>query len=125
VTHTALLTSLLRERGVAVAALHGDLGKTERARGVAALDASEVSVVVTTTSLIAEGFDQPKLDYLAVTTPMSYEWCVSRTVPGKLGAVVVDYCDDNALCWSSWSKRGAVCRAECLTITTHGEEGAA
>lgn len=132
VAHTALLTSLLQERGMAVATLRGGLGKTERAWVVAALDTGEVSVVVATTSLIAEGFDQPKLDYLALTTPMSYGGRVkqaigriARTAPHKADAVVVDYCDDCALCWSSWGKRGAVYRAEGLRIVTASEERAA
>jgi len=129
VPHTATLTRLLTEQGVAAAALHGSLGTTERARVVAALDTGEVSVVVATSSLIAEGFDQPRLDYLALTTPMSYAGRVqqaigriSRAAPGKRDAVVVDYADDCALCWSSWGKRAAVYRAEGLTITTWAGE---
>ncbi len=129
VPHATMLTRLLTERGVAAAALHGALGKTERARVVAALATGAVSVVVATTSLIAEGFDQPTLDYLALTTPISYAGRVTqaigriaRAAPGKRDAVVLDYCDDCALTWSSWAKRAAVYRAEGLRIATWAQE---
>jgi len=119
--HVDELTALLKQEAVAAVALHGRLGKRERARVVAALNAGEVSVLVATTALIAEGFDSPRLDYLALVTPMAYSGRVrqaigrvSRTAFGKTGATVVDYCDDHALCWSTWKKRATTYREDGL-----------
>ncbi len=115
VSHVRELTRLLRARGIAAAALYGSLGKKARGRVVEDLAAGELAVVVATISLIAEGFDAPRLDALFLTTPMSYGGRVvqaigrvSRTAPGKEDAIVVDYTDDNRLLWATWRNRKGV-----------------
>jgi len=115
VSHVEELTRLLQKRGITTAALHGQLGKGVRARVVEDLAAGELAVVVATISLIAEGFDAPRLDALFLTTPMSYGGRVvqaigriSRTAPGKEDAIVVDYTDDNRLLWATWRNRKGV-----------------
>ena len=115
VNHVEELTRLLRARGIAAAALYGSLGKKARGRVVEDLADGALAVVVATISLIAEGFDAPRLDGLFLTTPMSYGGRVvqaigrvSRTAPGKEDAIVVDYTDDNRLLWATWRNRKGV-----------------
>jgi len=115
VEHARALTTLLQGKGVAAAALHGQQGKRERARVVAAAGAGELDVVVATCALVGEGFDCPRLDALFLATPVSYEGRivqyigrVSRTASGKTDALVFDYTDDHRMLWASWRKRAQV-----------------
>jgi len=125
VDHVERLTKMLAAAGVSAAALHGQLGKRTRGEVVAMTAAGTVQAVVATGSLIGEGFDSPRLDALFLATPVSYVGRVtqyigrvSRTAPGKTGALVVDYCDDNRMLWASWGKRGRLYRSAGLPITS-------
>jgi len=125
VGHVEQLTAMLQAAGVAAVALHGGLGKRERTAVVAALNAGELAAVVATGSLVGEGFDVPRLDWLALATPVSYSGRVtqyigrvSRTAPGKDDAVVIDYCDNHRMLWSTWKNRKAVYIKQGCPMTT-------
>jgi len=125
VGHVEELTRLLQERGIAAAALYGQLGKKVRGQVVADIGAGVIDVAVATGSLVGEGFDCPRLDALFLATPVSYHGRVvqylgrvSRTAPGKVDALVVDYCDDNRMLWSTWRNRRLVYEAQGCAIAT-------
>ncbi len=133
VGHVQELTRLLHERGIAAAALYGSLGKKARGQVVADMGAGVIDVAVATGSLVGEGFDCPRLDALFLATPVSYHGRVvqylgrvSRTAPGKRDALVVDYCDDARMLWSTWKNRrlvyereGCAIVASPATLTAH------
>jgi superfamily II DNA or RNA helicase len=113
--HTDVLADSLNALGVSTAPLHGQKSKRNRASIVAALGAGELSCVVATGSLVGEGFDYPPFSALFLTTPASYAGRiiqyvgrVKRTAPGKVDAIVYDYCDDHPMLWAGWRKRKAV-----------------
>ncbi len=125
VGHVRELTRLLQERGIAAAALYGSLGKKARGQVVADIGAGVIDVAVATGSLVGEGLDCPRLDALFLATPVSYHGRVvqylgrvSRTAPGKRSAIVVDYCDDNRMLWSTWRNRRLVYEAQGCPIAT-------
>jgi len=125
VGHVQELTRLLHERGIAAAALYGSLGKKVRGQVVEDIGAGVIDVAVATCSLVGEGFDCPHLDALFLATPVSYHGRVvqylgrvSRTAPGKVDALVVDYCDDNRMLWSTWRNRRLVYEAQGCPIAT-------
>ncbi len=125
VDHVERLAEMLTAAGVGAAALHGQLGKRARGAVVAALGAGTLQAVVATGSLIGEGFDCPRLDALFLATPVSfvgrvvqYVGRVSRSAPGKVDALVYDYCDECAMLWASWGKRGRLYRSMGLLITS-------
>jgi len=119
VEHVEALTALLQAEGVCAAALHGSLGKKTRGQVVEDLGTGVLHVVVATGSLVGEGFDCPRLDALFLATPVSYSGRVtqylgrvSRTAPGKVDALVYDYCDDHRMLWSTYRNRAAVYREQ-------------
>jgi len=119
VEHVEALTALLQAEGVCAAALHGSLGKKTRGQVVEDLGTGVLHVVVATGSLVGEGFDWPRLDALFLATPVSYSGRVtqylgrvSRTAPGKVDALVYDYCDDHRMLWSTYRNRAAVYREQ-------------
>jgi len=125
VGHVQELTRLLHERGIAAAALYGSLGKKVRGQVVEDIGAGVIDVAVATCSLVGEGFDCPHLDALFLATPVSYHGRVvqylgrvSRTAPGKVDALVVDYCDDNRMLWSTWRNRRIVYERQGCAIAT-------
>lgn len=115
IEHVEDLARLLQGRGIAADALHGKVSGKERISIVTALINGELEAVAATCSLIGEGFDCPRLDTLFLATPVSFSGRVeqylgriSRTAPGKVDAVVYDYCDDHPMLWASWKKRADV-----------------
>jgi len=115
VEHVEDLARLLQRRGIAAGALHGQLGKSARAHIVEDLASGALAVAVATGSLVGEGFDCPRLDALFLATPVSYRGRVtqylgrvSRTAPGKVDALVYDYCDDHPMLWASYRHRRGV-----------------
>ncbi len=125
VGHVQELTRLLHERGIAAAALYGQLRKKVRGQVVADIGAGVIDVAVATGSLVGEGLDCPRLDALFLATPVSYHGRVvqylgrvSRTAPGKRSALVVDYCDDNRMLWSTWRNRRIVYERQGCPIAT-------
>ncbi len=119
VDHVETLTALLQAEAVRAAVLHGRLGKRTRGQVVEDLAAGALDVAVATGSLVGEGFDCPRLDALFLATPVSYSGRVvqyigrvSRTAPGKVDALVFDYCDDHRMLWSTYRNRAAVYREQ-------------
>jgi len=89
------------------------------------MNAGDLAAVVATGSLVGEGFDVPRTDWLALATPVSYGGRVvqyigrvSRTAPGKTDAIVVDYTDDHRMLWSTWKNRRLVYERQGCAITT-------
>jgi superfamily II DNA or RNA helicase len=123
VEHVETLTAMLKDVGLAAAALHGQMPKGERQATVAALDAGTISVVVATGQLIGEGFDCPQLSALFLATPLSYAGRliqylgrISRSADGKRDTVVVDYVDNHGMLVASSRKRAHVYAAQGLRM---------
>jgi len=130
VGHVEQLAAMFTAAGIASGALHGQMGKRKRGEVVEGLTAGTLQAVVATGSLVGEGFDAPSLDTLFLATPVSYSGRVvqylgrvSRTAPGKTDAIVVDYCDDHAMLWSSYRNRKAVYVAQGCAISMSPASG--
>ncbi len=96
------------------------------------MNAGALEAVVATGSLVGEGLDVPRLDWLALVTPVSYSGRVtqyigrvSRTAPGKVDAIVVDYCDDHRMLWATWRNRRIVYERQGCDISTSRHRGVA
>ncbi len=72
VGHCQLLAGLLRNRGVRVELLTGQISQESRNAIVQAVQAGEIQVLVATLQLIGEGFDCPGLSSLFLTTPITF-----------------------------------------------------
>ncbi len=72
VGHCQLLAGLLRDRGVRVELLTGQISQESRNAIVQAVQAGEIQVLVATLQLIGEGFDCPGLSSLFLTTPITF-----------------------------------------------------
>jgi len=123
VGHVEHLVVMLQVAGIAAAALHGRLPKWERTDVVEDLAAGDLAVVVATGSLVGEGFDAPRLDTLFIATPVSYGGRViqyigrvSRTAPGKVDALVLDYFDHHPMLYASWRNRRIVYQGQGCAI---------
>ncbi|WP_031386507.1 DEAD/DEAH box helicase [Desulfonatronum thiodismutans] len=99
VSHCEELAEGIRHRGLAVEVLTGGTRAQDRARIVADVQAGRVQVLVSTMSLISEGFDCPGLDLLFLATPVAYRGRLMQVVgrilrpaPGKT-PYVIDYVD--------------------------------
>jgi len=132
VGHVERLVGMLQVAGVAAAALHGRLPKWERTDVVEDLAAGDLAVVVATGSLVGEGFDAPRLDTLFIATPVSYGGRViqyigrvSRTAPGKVDALVLDYFDHHPMLYASWRNRRIVYQGQGCAVDFGGEVGQA
>lgn len=117
IAHAELLHARLEaEAEVPVALAHGRMPRAQAARAVAALAIGEVEILVTTTSLVGEGFDLPDLDTLFLTVPhgnpaktAQLMGRVVRPAPGKEAAYVVDFVDKNVpVLKNQWRSRKKV-----------------
>lgn len=72
VGHCELFAGLLRDRGVKVELLTGQVSQDSRTAIVQAVQAGEIQVLVATLQLIGEGFDCPGLSSLFLTTPITF-----------------------------------------------------
>lgn len=100
-SHCEFFERKLREAGIDVALLSGQLAADARAAVVDAVRGGKVRVLVATLQLIGEGFDCPGLSTLFLCTPISFEGRllqvigrVMRPAKGKR-ARVFDYVDEN------------------------------
>jgi superfamily II DNA or RNA helicase len=101
VSHCRFFEEKLRQRGVEVKLLYGQLAPDSRHAIVKAVQAGEVEVLVATLQLIGEGFDCPGLSTLFLTTPISFEGRLLQVI-GRImrpaenkRARVFDYIDEN------------------------------
>ncbi len=101
VSHCQFFDEKLRQRGVKVKLLYGQLAPEIRHEIVGAVQAGEVQVLVATLQLISEGFDCPGLSTLFITTPISFEGRLLQVI-GRImrpaenkRARVFDYIDEN------------------------------
>jgi superfamily II DNA or RNA helicase len=117
IAHAELLHArLVAEADAPVALAHGRMPRAKVAQAVAALASGEVEILVTTTSLVGEGFDLPDLDTLFLTVPhgnpgktTQLMGRVVRPAPGKEAAYVVDFVDKNVpVLKNQWRSRKKV-----------------
>jgi superfamily II DNA or RNA helicase len=85
----------------------------------------DAKVIVATFSLVAEGFDCPRLSALVLATPASdVEQACGRVMRGSVrAAVVVDVVDQWGVCFAQASKRKAVYRRSGFTIRQENGDG--
>lgn len=73
VGHCEVFADLLKDRGLRVELLTGQISQERRSAIVQAVQAGEIQVLVATLQLIGEGFDCPGLSSLFLTTPITFE----------------------------------------------------
>ncbi len=101
VSHCRFFEEKLKQKGVGVKLLYGQLTPDTRHEIVEAVQAGEVEVLVATLQLISEGFDCPGLSTLFLTTPISFEGRLLQVIGRILRpaenkqARVFDYIDEN------------------------------
>lgn len=108
--HCNILYEGLVELGIKAEILTGD---TKDRKGVIdRVDAGKVSVLVSTTQLIGEGFDSSRLSSLFLTTPIKFKGrllqCIGRILrveEGKEKAMVFDFRDNHFILKSSLKAR--------------------
>ncbi len=107
-------------QGVKGFMLEGVLGK--KARAAMIMDINDLikngdkTYIISTGSLIGEGFDMPQLDTLFLTMPLSFKGRIiqyagrlHRSFTGKKEVIIYDYCDSNiGLTASMFKKRVSV-----------------
>jgi len=101
VEHLSVLAEAFLKRGVSVVQLRGGLSSRELDTALKGRDV-EKRVVVATGKFVGEGFDDPKLDALFLTMPVSWKGVLTqyvgrlhRQVKGKTRVRVYDYADVN------------------------------
>jgi superfamily II DNA or RNA helicase len=101
ISHCQFFEEKLRQKGVKVKLLYGQLAPEIRHEIVEEVQAGEVEVLVATLQLISEGFDCPGLSTLFITTPISFEGRLLQVI-GRImrpaankRARVFDYIDEN------------------------------
>lgn len=99
VAHCRRLAEMLHTRGIPSVVLIGADRRKQRIKAVEAVQAGKTPVLISTLSLISEGFDCSGLDRLFLATPVRFKGRILQTVgrilrpaPGKT-AMVFDYCD--------------------------------
>src|SRR6185436_5823903 len=103
--HLDRFESVLSARVPHVVVLRGGMGKKQRrseAERLAAIPPEEGRVIVATGKYIGEGFDEPRLDTLFLTLPISWRGTIAQYVgrlhrlhDGKKDVRVYDYADLN------------------------------
>ena len=106
--HLDVLTLILREiakiDNMEIIRLDGDLSLKQRREALKNLHVVRASgkrvILMSTSSLIGEGFDLPELDTMILATPLSFEGRMvqyagrlHRVVPGKTNVLIIDYVD--------------------------------
>jgi superfamily II DNA or RNA helicase len=107
--HLDLLQTLIKERAtgavpIEIVRLDGDLGVKQRRIAIEQLATfraeSKPVLLMSTGSLIGEGFDLPELDTLILATPLSFEGRmvqyagrIHRLVEGKTKVQIIDFVD--------------------------------
>ncbi|MCH8527011.1 MAG: DEAD/DEAH box helicase family protein [Kiritimatiellae bacterium] len=101
VEHLSVLAEAFLKRGVLVVQLRGGLSSRELDTALKSRDV-EKRVVIATGKFVGEGFDDPKLDALFLTMPVSWKGVLTqyvgrlhRQVNGKTRVRVYDYADVN------------------------------
>jgi len=102
VDHAHLLAKILRDRGLEAVALTGEVPREQRDSMLQQFARGEVSVLVSTTALVGEGFDLPALDVVFLTVPHANPAKTTqilgralRPYEGKSAGVIVDFVDSN------------------------------
>ena len=91
--------------------LRGGMSAAERKAAEAALRVSDDQdrLILATGRYIGEGFDDPRLDTLFLTMPISWKGTLAQYVgrlhrqhDGKTEVLVFDYVDEQVPCWRAW-----------------------
>jgi superfamily II DNA or RNA helicase len=118
VDHCAILAGALSAAGVRCAVMTGAVSRDDRGGLLQEFQRGDVSVLVSTSSLVGEGFDLPAIDTVVITIPNGN---VARTTQflgralrpstGKVAGRIVDFCDLSvSLLFNQFQKRAAVYR---------------
>ncbi len=112
-----MIETLIDFQGTKCFLFEGDVGKKERVSALLEINEmikrNEKPYILSTGSLIGEGFDMPQLDTLFLTMPLSFKGRVvqyagrlQRPYTGKNEVIIYDYCDSNiGLTVSMFKKR--------------------
>jgi len=110
--HCAELARLIEQKGFRVSLLTSVTAKGKRKKIVDDADAGNIDVLVSTSSLIGEGFNCKILSSLFLTTPIKSSTKleqivgrIRRTAEGKEPPVVYDYVDINGVLRASYRTR--------------------
>lgn len=118
VEHCAVLSQLLAGMGVASAVMTGALSREDRASLLADFQAGSLKILISTSSLVGEGFDLPALDTVVITIPngntartTQFLGRALRPSAGKKNGRIVDFCDGQvSLLLNQYNRRAAVYR---------------
>lgn len=118
VDHCSALAEGLAAAGVECRVMTGSAGRDERTALLGGFARGDFTVLVSTSSLVGEGFDLPAIDTVVITIPNGN---VARTTQflgralrpsaGKTAGRIVDFCDlQVSLLFNQFQKRAAVYR---------------
>jgi len=118
VDHCSVLAAGLTSAGVDCRVMTGAAGRDERSALLQGFSRGDFTVLVSTSSLVGEGFDLPAIDTVVITIPNGN---VARTTQflgralrpsaGKTAGRIVDFCDIQvSLLFNQFQKRAAVYR---------------
>jgi len=100
VDHCDVLKGMLKEHGIEGVVLTGKTPKKEREKIFERISSGDVTHIISTTSLLKEGFDLPILQNLYLTYPVKWKGSVIqmigrilRPAPGKDSAMIYDFID--------------------------------
>ncbi len=127
--HCTILKETLRNRGVRSQILSGDVKDKHRKLIIKKIETGSIKVVISTSQLIAEGFDSAQLTVLFLTMPLGYKGRVIQSVgrilrpaDGKEKGTIYDYVDTLIKQFeNSWSRRKSVYKKNNFTLMEGGE----
>ena len=110
--HCHALADIIRQEGVCVTVLTGDLPRRKRQDIIERVHSDQVDVLLSTTQLIGEGFDCKRLSALFLATPIKTSSRLQQVVgrvlrsdTGKKIPKVYDYVDAHGILKSSFKSR--------------------
>ena len=114
VDHCTVLADAIRAAGIDAAVMTGSVSRDDRASLLARFQSGDLSVLISTSSLVGEGFDLPAIDTVVITVPngniartTQFLGRALRPFQGKKAGRIVDFCDGRVSLLSNKFKRRA------------------